>query len=210
MDLIDGTRAAASLPHLADCAACREQLDDLRATLREVAAVDVPEPPPEYWRRLSARVHDAVRREPARGRWGAWWLGLRFRDVAWPMAAAAVLLLAVLVMPRRDGERQPQAERRGTEERPTSVSAPLPAGVTESAKVEDRAAPDALGEADRADEDLLAFMQDLAEGMEVDAAGASLHPGAAVTDSAVEELSTEERLEMRRLIQDAMAASGAS
>jgi len=208
IDVVDGTRRVSSLPHLADCAACRAQLDELRATIGEVAAIDVPEPPPLYWRQLSARVHDAVERE----RFGAgrriWFLGGASWDTVWPWAAAAVLVLAVLVTTRRGAERQPQRTPTSTVNLAQQDSAPSVGSVTESARVDAERAPDALNAGDSADESLIAFMQDLAESMDAEAAGVSLRPDGSVTDAAVAELSPEERAEMQRLLQDAMRGSG--
>jgi hypothetical protein len=52
-------------------------------------------------------------------------------------------------------------------------------------------------------------MQNVSADMDVETAGASLRPDVSVADAAVEELSDDERVEMRRLIQEAMRASGA-
>ena len=68
IDVVEGARAEASLPHLAACAACRQQLLELRAVLAEVRDVPVPEPSPAQWARLSARVREAVASEVERSR----------------------------------------------------------------------------------------------------------------------------------------------
>ena len=47
---------------------CRAEVEALRGVLREVRAVDVPEPSPLFWDHLSARVGDAIAREPAPAR----------------------------------------------------------------------------------------------------------------------------------------------
>jgi hypothetical protein len=67
VDLAEGARPESSAPHLAACPQCRAQLDDLRAMMSAVAAVDVPEPSPLFWDHFSQRVHDAVASENARG-----------------------------------------------------------------------------------------------------------------------------------------------
>jgi len=77
--------------HLASCAECRQKLAGLRSTLREVAAVDVPEPSPLFWDHFSRRVHDAVGAE-ARTPVGRAWLPWMF-----PAAALAALLVFVLL-----------------------------------------------------------------------------------------------------------------
>jgi len=64
VDLAEGTRAPGSAPHLASCDACRRALEGLRVTMAGIeAAVEVPEPPPLFWDRLSARVGEAVAAE---------------------------------------------------------------------------------------------------------------------------------------------------
>src|SRR5580704_16254588 len=72
VDLAEGARDDASMPHLAVCAVCRRQLADLREMVSVGAAgrsSDVPEPSPLFWDHLSSRVREAVGNEelPARG-----------------------------------------------------------------------------------------------------------------------------------------------
>lgn len=192
MDVVDGARSMASLPHLADCAACRAQLDELRATIMEMTAVDVPEPPPHYWRQLSRHVRDVVEREQAGGRWRQWFdVGVSWQTL-WPVAAVAGLVLAVWVSPGP-----------GTPKVASSLT-----GTTAPGAADGSTTPDET-DGNSVDESLIAFMQDLAEGMDTETAGASLRPDVAVADAAVEDLSDDERVEMRRLIQEAMRASGA-
>lgn len=210
MDVVDGVRSIASLPHLATCAACRAQLDDVRGAIGEVAAVDVPEPPPHYWRQLSTHVHDAVQREQLR-RGGRPWFGV---GVSWPTlwplaAAAAVLVLAALVWPRGGLQTTPPADSIRVPAPVTPTVASSSSGLSEPQRAEGATQPDEVGVGDSAHESLIAFMQDLAEGMDAEAASASLRPDVTVTDAAVEELSNEERIEMRRLIHEALTAAGA-
>lgn len=208
MDVVDGTRSIASLPHVADCAACRAQLDELRATLGEMAAVDVPEPPPHYWRQLSAHVRDAVQREQGGGGYRSW-LGVGASwQIAWPLAAVVALVLAVLVAPRGGFDRQPPVETPAAEPRTPTVASSS-SGASEAGPVDGSRTPDETTGGDAVNEPLIAFMQDLAEGMDAETAGASLRPDVSVADAAVEDLSDDERVEMRRLIEEAMRASGA-
>lgn len=209
LDVVDGARSIASLPHMADCAACRAQLDELRATIGEVGAVGVPEPPPHYWRQLAMHVREAVQREQGGGGWRPWLgVGVSWQTV-WPVAAVAVLVLAVLVVPRGAFERRPpsvppHAPAPGTPTVGSSVR-----GTSEPVQVDRRRAPGETGVGDTVNESLIAFMQDLAEGMDSEAAGAWLRPDVSVADAAVEALSDDERVEMQRLIQEAIRASGA-
>lgn len=209
LDVVDGARSSASLPHLRDCAACRTQLDELRAAIGEVAAVEVPEPPSHYWRHLSAHVRDAVQREQAGGRWRHWFRVDVAWQTAWPAAAAAVFVLAVLVVPRGGFERRSPSGSTSLPGpvTPTVASSSSEAGQTE--RVDGFRTPDETLLGDSVHESLIAFMQDLAEGMDAESVEASLRPDVAVADAAVEELSDDERIEMQRLIQAAMRGSGA-
>ena len=89
VDLVDGARPESSAPHLIACAACREQLADLRAVMASAADVDVPEPSPLFWDHFSRRVREAVAAERAPRLWwrSAW---IRFGV---PIAAALVMAL---------------------------------------------------------------------------------------------------------------------
>jgi hypothetical protein len=97
VDLAEGTGSESSLPHLAACDACRQQLADLRGMMAGAADVDVPEPSPLFWSHLSSRVRDAVAEEPART--PAWrdWVFQPRAVVAALGAALAVALVAVLL-----------------------------------------------------------------------------------------------------------------
>lgn len=94
IDVADGALNAADRgrveDHLASCAACRQQLAELRGTLVSVAAVDVPEPSPLFWEHFSRRIHEAVDGELQRPLGRSWvrWL--------FPAVAVAGLLLFVV------------------------------------------------------------------------------------------------------------------
>ena len=107
VDIAEGTRAEASAPHLADCAACRAQLSELRAMLMIAKEGDVPEPSPLFWDHLSARVHDAVEQDARLMPWYArlkpshsfsgWLRDARLKPSRYIVAvAAAVLVVATL------------------------------------------------------------------------------------------------------------------
>jgi hypothetical protein len=65
VDLAEGTIAEASVPHLATCAACRGQLEMLRAMEARARDFDVPEPSPLFWDHLSSRVQEAIAADSA-------------------------------------------------------------------------------------------------------------------------------------------------
>ncbi len=97
VDLVEGAARESSFPHLAGCVECRQELADVRAMMAEAADVEVPEPPPLFWNRLSARVREAVADEASRPRsWRAWLLQPRV-FVPTLAGALAVALVAVLL-----------------------------------------------------------------------------------------------------------------
>ena len=63
VDIADGTRPESSAPHLTVCEPCRAQLCELRAMMAAAKDVNVPEPSPLFWDHLSSRVSEAVAAE---------------------------------------------------------------------------------------------------------------------------------------------------
>lgn len=175
--------------HLRACAECRQQVDDLRRIVGAVQSVDVPEPSPLFWEHLSARIRETVAAEPspvAEPR--PWWPRWAARPWAIEFGVAAVVALLVAV---------------GVWQRPGSptggVSAPTE--LAEVAPVVAEVLP-----AD-ADDPSLTLLVDLAGGLEWDeamAAGISLDAGA--TDAVVAGLSLDERVELHRLLTEALNA----
>ena len=190
-EALEGSPAAddAARRHLAVCTECREQVDGVRRVLGVVQAVDVPEPSPLFWDHLSARIRETVSAESAPvaaprrwwQRWGAPPWGLQFG-----VAAVVVLLAAVAVWQRSD------------------VSSGIPpetAVLTQGADITSVAAPV------DADDPSLTLLADLAGGLEWDEAmeaGISLEAGA--TDAVVADLSVDERVELHRLLTEALNA----
>jgi hypothetical protein len=82
------------LPHVRECAQCQLEVVALQQVLREVHALEVPEPSPLFWGHLSRRIGEAVadeaRQPRSRFAWARWW--------AWaaPMTAAVALAVAFL------------------------------------------------------------------------------------------------------------------
>ena len=93
IDVIDGTRSEASLPHLRSCSACRDRIADLRETLAAAAEASIAEPSPLFWDQFSQRVHDAVTMEPVRRGWRSWFGGFGV-----PLAAGAALAALILAV----------------------------------------------------------------------------------------------------------------
>ena len=179
VDLIETGSATAPLQeHLKSCAACRERLADLRATLQSVKAVDVPDPSPLFWDHFSRRVRDAVAVDAAR-RSGRGWLPWLF-----PAAAAASLILFVVA---------PGVWR--SARRPATSIADAPAAPAATVR-------DTLGEVT---DPSLTFVADLTDGAGWEAAHeAGLSPRGSA-EHAVTHLSEPELRELQRLLQTELA-----
>lgn len=115
-DLNAGVRAELD-GHLEGCTMCREQLNELRATMKLMDAWEAPEPNPYFLTRLNARLDEERTAEPA-----SWLERLKARMVYGsrltmrPVAAMA-LTVAVLVgggaylgMSDLEGPRSPQPQ----------------------------------------------------------------------------------------------------
>jgi hypothetical protein len=185
LDVADGTRADREFPHLQSCAICARQISELRGAIEATAEVNVPEPSPLFWTHLSERVRTAVAEGQAERPdvlWHGWW---RF-------AAAAVVIAAVLLVVG-----------------PALRRVPVPGTIDSSSEP-----PAELMHADAVpafDEDpALTLLADLSAGMDWEAAAeAGLVPADGAVDGVVLALSDEERLELHRLLQEALAAAGA-
>ena len=93
VDAIEETLAAHRLAQLTACEACAGQLAQVRAVLTEVGAVEVSEPSPLFWDRLSDNVRRAIAEETAAPlhpwRWFNW-------PVLVPLGALTALVLALV------------------------------------------------------------------------------------------------------------------
>jgi len=210
VDVAEGSRPEASLPHLAACEPCRTQLRDLRAMMSAAQEVEVPEPSPLFWDHLSSRVHDAVEVGPPPAR--QWGFGLprrSSRDVAaseggepsrfafvasrWFQASvvvAAGVLLAVAVNLR------------------TPAPAALPA-VPPSVAVADASVPAELLSDVAADDASLTLVASLTDQVDLETAReAGLAPRGSA-DHAIAHLSDSELRELGRLLREELARSGA-
>jgi hypothetical protein len=188
VDIAEGARPEASAPHLRSCDACRRHVAALRSTMTTVVSVEVPEPSPLYWEHLSACVRDVVAAEGAppasRGSWK--WNGL-----PWAATAAAVALAMYMTIP--DGR----------------VASPRPADVAAApVAVLDRNPPpiEPLG---AADDPSLSIVADLTAQLDPDAAADTGWGHVGAVDEAVSNLTADERVELRRLLADALAKRGA-
>ena len=184
LDLAEGAQPEPSAGHLASCEACRRQLMDLRAALTAAAVVDVPEPSPLFWEHLSARVREAVEAEgrSSGSRWLSWWPSWR---AVVPIGALAMLAFTAALLVRPADETSTAANVAGTE-------------------IADTAA-DAGDLAQMADDPSLTLLGDLTSDLDWDAASeAGLAPGTDAVDDVVTSLSSGERRELHRLLQEAL------
>jgi hypothetical protein len=93
VDFAEGTLAAPRAAHLDTCAECHAQAEGVAAALREVSAVEGPEPSPLFWDYFSARVREQAAHEtPERA---AWWSSVGVRALM-PLVAALAVLIAVV------------------------------------------------------------------------------------------------------------------
>ena len=186
IDIADGT--SPEPPHVASCGACRGQLADARAMMAAVTSVDVPEPSPLFWEHLSARVSEAVRAEAAPA--PPWFSSWRIVAPVAALAAAAALMIAVGVGRRMN----------------TDTSVPM--ALAPSAQAQASAEPRALL-SDGSEDPGLAFVADLADGADVDAA--SVAPlGESPADHAVSHLNETELRALAALLKADMPQERAS
>jgi len=190
IDLVEGCSSPAPLAHLERCESCRRALAELRAVYERVSEAPAPEPSPLFWEHFSARVHDAVADvEPAASRpWRSW-------RVMVPVAAVAGLLMAVIF--GRGGAPAPT---------PAPVQSASERGAAQVTV--DSNQPDAARVAD--DEISLRLMEALVAGLDHEALeSAGLGAADGVLDGALVDLSSEEQVELVRLLRDALAGTGA-
>jgi anti-sigma factor RsiW len=212
VDIVDGvlaeTGSAGSdvAAHLSTCAACRQQLADVRTMMAEaVDAVDIvaPEPSPLFWDHLSARVHDAVAEEAARRPSWREWLP---RPRVWAPVLAGALAVALFVV------RQPQTSSvpSAPQPAPTNVAnipaAPLVSGdgaaVPSPGPLTKPLPP--LGSTDDPQLSLVANVGTTVSWDEMRDEIALGTPGVS-SDAVLDSLTIDEQLELQRLLAEEMA-----
>jgi len=189
LDLAEGAKLEPAVGHLASCEACRRQLMDLRSAMTAVAAaVHVPEPSPLFWEHLSARVREDVEAEYRSSgagwplRWPSW------RAVV-PISALTMLALTAALM------------LRPAHESSTAGNAAAGSEITDTTAV-------AGDLAQMPDDPSLTLLADLTSDLDWDAASeAGLAPGTGAVDDVVTSLSSGERRELHRLLQEALKPS---
>lgn len=191
VDLLDGTLAEEAVPHLASCAACRQQLQELRATWQAASEADVPEPSPLFWEHLSARVHGAIAQDAQpSARWCQveWsWRSLGVTGAA----VAALALVAFLQLPR------PVALR------PTPTGAPANSGASATLAELEPLAP-------LPDDESIGFVADLAGDLDWDGVAELGLTAEGLADRGAAEMTAGERVELRRLLREELGPSAAA
>jgi hypothetical protein len=182
VDLAEGTREQGSAPHLASCDACRRQMEDLRAMMAGIEGVDVPEPSPFFWDGLSARVKDAVAAEgPPRRSWFDVW--------SWPRVLVPIGAVGFAVVLAVSLSRQA----------PVPARVPLPAAFADTL----------AGTLEPIGDPSLSVVAELTDDIDLETAGEAglATPGSA--EHAVTHMNDAELRELRRLLQEELARSGA-
>jgi hypothetical protein len=163
VDSLDRALPAARQAHVDDCARCQTERATLSAVVRDVAAVEMPEPSPLFWDHLSARVRARVEEEPAPSAHAPAWgssdeaaldpIGSGWFDGLWPRwtvrdTFAAVAVLALCATAGWVGWTQLDADRQPYRNLPASVVASgVNIGAGDMGARESDADPDADGDA---------------------------------------------------------------
>ena len=107
VEAIEGTLGSAARDHLHACAACREEVERVRAVLRDAeGAAPAPDPSPLFWEHFEQRVRQATSALPVQPEQS--WLASWWRPAA--LVGAAVAVVAVLVFTQRATPAGPSVE----------------------------------------------------------------------------------------------------
>jgi len=182
IDAVEDTLAPARRAHLASCGVCSQQAAQLATVLRETREIEIPEPSPLFWDRLSERVQtaivDAGVPEGRLPRWLRW-------PVLVPLGGLALIILALFTAVPRESPRSDSAAISNADGQ--SVS-PNPAEAADAG---------------------WAVISGLVQPLDVDvarAAGIGMFPGAA--ERAVLQMTGAEQKELLRLLREEIERSG--
>jgi hypothetical protein len=224
VDSLDESLPLARLAHVDICAHCRAERDALAAVLRDVSRVEMAEPSPLFWDRLSARVREGLANEPAPAAPG--WLSWASGHWAWSVVTLALCVTAGSigwyqwrqdeVAPRRapgvarSMELRPERDRASAAGRLTppmtdddDVATTAPARLSPSPRIVPAASSDADWNL------MMRVVEDVAWADEGQAGGlGSVRPG--TTDAVVKELAPDERRELVRLLREEMSRQPSS
>jgi hypothetical protein len=195
VDFAEGTLDHARAAHVEVCDECRTKAEGVGTALREVSAVEMPEPSPLFWDHFSARVrHEVAHETPARA---AWWTRADVRALM-PLVAVLAIMVAIGTAALLPRVRRPvstggelASSHAAAETSVAAVDVELPAPV------------------DAKDAEVWDVLTAAASDMGVDeahSAGITARPGA--VDHAVTHLSQAELTELGRLLQSQLKGSG--
>ena len=198
VELAEGSLTAVRTVHVDECARCREEASALGAVMGEARDVEVPEPSPLFWDHLSNRIREAVAEEGVRPSGSVW-----ARAGGWRLAVLASAVAVVLAVTLTTDRERPGVS--GDDERVATIAsatgeapAPVPVG-TGREREGDGAEPEWR---------LVLALADAVVWADADTDG--LETGRDALDSAVFELSADERREFARLLEDELGAAGSS
>src|SRR5437016_6144544 len=182
VDLAEGAGAESSVRHLATCEACRTELETLKTAMALAVDVDVPEPSPLFWDHLSRRVSESVAAEGSpRPVWWSW-----LAPAGWAACAAIIIALAVNA---RDA-------RIRHDVRATTASTSIVSDAMPDPQLDDT-------------DPSLVLVAELTSEMDLDGATeAGLAPQGSA-EHAVTHMDRAELRELRQLLKEALANSGA-
>jgi hypothetical protein len=180
VEALDGTLAPKAAGHLTHCDACRAEVDTLRALMTDVeGARDLPEPSPLFWAHFSERVNRATA-DLTPGR-TPWWEHIWKPAVGLAAAAAATVLVVSL-------------------HRSADVSIANGAGVSAGT-------PAAAAQALPVDDDSIAFIANLASGLDPETRQAAARPSADATAAVISQMTPAQQAELMRLIRQQMGSN---
>ena len=189
LDVAEGLPSDHTAAHLAGCERCRAQVEELRSAMHLTEDGTVPEPSPLFWDHLSARVAEAVAEErpgeaPVSIDWAA---RLRNWRAVTGVAVAAAVILVVAVNRRA-------APDANSEQTPAALATAAARDLTPSLD----------------NDPSLSFIADLASDLDWDdAVEAGLTSGTDAVERVVQDMSDDERRELRRVLQEEMGRPGA-
>lgn len=193
LDAAEGTPSEHAETHLAGCERCRVQVAELRSAMQIAEDAVVPEPSPLFWDHLSARVSEAIA-DDAAGEPAAVSAGWAARLWNWQMLTAAVAVGAVIVAVAVNRRPASETSTARATVAPSPAVATTPADLTPSIE----------------NDPSLSFIADLAGDLDWDdAVEAGLTSGADAVERVVQDMSDDERRELRRVLQEEMGRPGA-
>jgi len=189
LDVAEGLPSDHTAAHLAGCERCRAQVEELRSAMHLTEDGTVPEPSPLFWDHLSARVAEAVAEErpgeaPVSIDWAA-----RLRN--WRAVTAVAVAAAVILVVAVNRRAAPDAN---SEQTPAALATAAARDLTPSLD----------------NDPSLSFIADLASDLDWDdAVEAGLTSGTDAVERVVQDMSDDERRELRRVLQEEMGRPGA-